>query len=321
MIRHYLSQVLRVLEAAHRAGIMHRDVKKGNILVNEQTGQLWLIDWGLAEFYHPGREYPVRVATRAYKGPELLLNLRDYDYSLDMWSLGCVFGAMLFRKSQLFKGEDDWGQLRKIIKILGTDDLDAYVSRYEVVNKDYERVRRKMGARVARVPWEVFAEAAGVPSIPPAAVDLLNQMLRYDHAERITATDALAHPFLTGEGADTSTWQVPVLEEEHSQAHVMRHGYGYGYGAEDSDDDRAPLPLATAMGIPREREATATVAAVVAERPGPGPRERSGASTTPRPTAAQLQGPEGVEAGPEGGGSGEGSGPRERSGKRRRKSS
>ena len=43
-----------------------------------------LIDWGLAEFYHPGREYNVRVASRYFKGPELLVDLQDYDYSLDM---------------------------------------------------------------------------------------------------------------------------------------------------------------------------------------------------------------------------------------------
>ena len=45
-----------------------------------------LIDWGLAEFYHPGREYNVRVASRYYKGPELLVDLQLYDYTLDIWS-------------------------------------------------------------------------------------------------------------------------------------------------------------------------------------------------------------------------------------------
>ena len=43
-----------------------------------------------AEFYHPGREYNVRVASRYFKGPELLVDLQDYDYSLDLWSLGCM---------------------------------------------------------------------------------------------------------------------------------------------------------------------------------------------------------------------------------------
>jgi casein kinase II subunit alpha len=57
--------------------------------------QLRLIDWGLAEFYHPGTEYNVRVASRYFKGPELLVDFQEYDYSLDMWSLGCMFASMV----------------------------------------------------------------------------------------------------------------------------------------------------------------------------------------------------------------------------------
>lgn len=57
--------------------------------------QLRLIDWGLAEFYHPKRDYNVRVASRYFKGPELLLEMMEYDYSLDLWSLGCMVAAMV----------------------------------------------------------------------------------------------------------------------------------------------------------------------------------------------------------------------------------
>ena len=57
--------------------------------------ELWLIDWGLAEFYHPGKEYNVRVASRYYKAPELLISLQDYDYSLDLFSVGCLTGSLV----------------------------------------------------------------------------------------------------------------------------------------------------------------------------------------------------------------------------------
>jgi len=65
-----------------------RAVKPHNVMIDHSQRKLRLIDWGLAEFYHPGREYNVRVASRYYKGPELLVDLQDYDYALDMWSLG-----------------------------------------------------------------------------------------------------------------------------------------------------------------------------------------------------------------------------------------
>lgn len=73
---------------------MHRDVKPHNVMIDHQQRKLRLIDWGLAEFYHPHKEYNVRVASRYFKGPELLVDLQDYDYSLDMWSLGCMFAGM-----------------------------------------------------------------------------------------------------------------------------------------------------------------------------------------------------------------------------------
>lgn len=53
-------------------GIMHRDVKPHNVMIDHENRKLRLIDWGLAEFYHPGQEYNVRVASRYFKGPELL---------------------------------------------------------------------------------------------------------------------------------------------------------------------------------------------------------------------------------------------------------
>ena len=92
-------------------GIMHRDVKPINIIINHATKELRLIDWGLADFYKDGQEYNVRVASRYYKGPELLVDDKLYHYSLDMWSLGCTMAGMLFKMDPVFKGKDNEDQL------------------------------------------------------------------------------------------------------------------------------------------------------------------------------------------------------------------
>jgi casein kinase II subunit alpha len=83
--RFYMFQLLRALDFVHSNGIIHRDVKPHNVMIDHSRRILRLIDWGLAEFYHPGQDYNCRVASRYFKGPELLINLRDYDYSLDIW--------------------------------------------------------------------------------------------------------------------------------------------------------------------------------------------------------------------------------------------
>jgi casein kinase II subunit alpha len=110
---------------------------------------LRLIDWGLAEFYHPKTEYNVRVASRYFKGPELLVDFQEYDYSLDMWSYGCMFASMvrefdmsevfnaslqfqIFRKEPFFHGHDNYDQLVKITKVLGTDELYMYIDKYNI---------------------------------------------------------------------------------------------------------------------------------------------------------------------------------------------
>jgi casein kinase II subunit alpha len=94
-VRFYILELLKALDFVHSKGIMHRDVKPHNVMIDHARRKLRLIDWGLAEFYHPGTEYNVRVASRPFKGPELLVDFMEYDYSLDMWSLGCMFAGMV----------------------------------------------------------------------------------------------------------------------------------------------------------------------------------------------------------------------------------
>lgn len=98
-IRYYMYHLLKALDICHSKGIIHRDVKPRNIVVDQEKRVLKLIDWGLSEFYIPGFQYNVRVASRPFKGPELLLGYKEYDYSLDIWSVGCTLGAIVSAKN------------------------------------------------------------------------------------------------------------------------------------------------------------------------------------------------------------------------------
>ncbi|GJP53625.1 hypothetical protein CLOM_g12779 [Closterium sp. NIES-68] len=191
-VRYYLYQLLLALDFAHSQGIMHRDVKPHNVMIDHQRRQLRLIDWGLAEFYHPGMAYNVRVASRYFKGPELLVDLEEYDYSLDMWSFGCMLAGMVFRREPFFCGWDNADQLVKIAQVLGTDGLFDYVKRYGV--KMDPHLQLLLGRR-PRKPWSRFVTCDNHHLVSAQAVDLIDRLLRYDHSTRLTAQEAMAHPF------------------------------------------------------------------------------------------------------------------------------
>ncbi|GJT97355.1 casein kinase II subunit alpha [Tanacetum coccineum] len=182
----------KALDFCHSQGIMHRDVKPHNVMIDHEQRKLRLIDWGLAEFYHPGTEYNVRVASRYFKGPELLVDLQDYDYSLDLWSLGCMFAGMIFRKEPFFYGHDNHDQLVKIAKVLGTDELNTYLQRYLL---ELDPQLTALVGRHSRKPWTKFVNADNQHLALPEAIDFLDKLLRYDHQERPTAKEAMAHPY------------------------------------------------------------------------------------------------------------------------------
>ncbi|KAF5958320.1 hypothetical protein HYC85_005545 [Camellia sinensis] len=207
-IRYYIYELLKALDYCHSQGIMHRDVKPHNVMIDHEQRKLRLIDWGLAEFYHPGQEYNVRVASRYFKGPELLVDLQDYDYSLDLWSLGCMFAGMvsvqyvmlivkacavqIFRKEPFFYGHDNYDQLVKIAKVLGTDELNAYLNKYRL---ELDPHLAALVGRHSRKPWTKFINAENQRLAVPEAIDFLDKLLRYDHHERPTAKEAMAHPY------------------------------------------------------------------------------------------------------------------------------
>lgn len=151
--------MLAGLAYLHHKGIIHRDIKGSNILVNNR-GELKLGDFGLARFYHKRRrsDYTNRVITLWYRPPELLFGTTVYGPEVDMWSAGyveficfarhewltlpsrCIM-LELFTKKPIFQGNDEIHQLEFIFKILGTPTPERWPG---VTNLPwYELVRPK----------------------------------------------------------------------------------------------------------------------------------------------------------------------------------
>jgi serine/threonine protein kinase len=198
-IQFMLHQLLQGLDYMHGCNVMHRDLKPANILINANC-DLKICDFGLARNIHDveQQEQPTDlteyVVTRWYRAPEIMLCCPTYTSAIDVWSVGCIFAEMLER-TPLFAGGDFLKQLALIadaVDLSPKEDLEKYVSSKPAL--DY---LAKL-PQTAKLPLKQrFAHWTD-----PNAVDLLERMLCFDPARRITVKEALRHPYLAKWGDD-----------------------------------------------------------------------------------------------------------------------
>ncbi|KAI8904311.1 kinase-like domain-containing protein [Gorgonomyces haynaldii] len=186
--QYFIYQICRGVKYIHSANVLHRDLKPGNLLVNADC-ELKIADFGLARGLTDAADAGFMteyVATRWYRAPEIMLAFRNYTKAIDMWSIGCIFAELLGSKP-LFKGRDYVDQLNKILGVLGTPD-DSTLSR---IGSERAQMYIRSLPKMRKVPW-----AHLYPNATPAALNLLEKLLTFDPAQRITVEEALSHEYL-----------------------------------------------------------------------------------------------------------------------------
>jgi len=187
-IKTLMLQLLSAVSHCHQNWILHRDLKTSNLLMNNR-GTIKVADFGLARRYGD----PVGVGgmtqlvvTLWYRAPEILLGATTYSTAVDMWSVGCIFAELLL-KEPLFQAHGELELLSMIFKLLGPPTKNSW--------PDYSSLPLAKTLSLPSPQAHQFRQK--FQYMTTAGIDLLMSLLAYDPERRISAEEALEHPYFS----------------------------------------------------------------------------------------------------------------------------
>ncbi|KAN0060347.1 hypothetical protein ACQY0O_007676 [Thecaphora frezii] len=222
-IKTLMKQLLSAVALLHSQWIIHRDLKTSNLLMNNR-GMLKVADFGLARTYgDPLGDMTSLVVTLWYRAPELLLGSPTYTSTIDLWSIGCIFAELLLHKP-LFSGKTETEQLSLIFRLLGAPNSNLYPGITSLPSVRDSKVTLSSHTTRSSIRTNLRRHFRYVTE---NAIDLLASLLDYDPEKRISAAEALKHPY---------------FEESPAPAHPDSFGSFPSVAA--GDRRRSPTPTA-----------------------------------------------------------------------------
>ena len=183
LVKSYLFQILIAINFCHSKRILHRDLKPQNLLI-DKDGIIKVADFGLARsFGVPIKTLTHEILTLWYRAPEILLGQKEYSTPVDMWSIGLIFYEMAHRKP-LFAGDCEIDQIFKIFQMFGTPN-----------EKTWPGITKLPEFKLTFPQFKGKGINAYNRNIDNVGLDLLSKMIQLDPSKRISAKQALQHPY------------------------------------------------------------------------------------------------------------------------------
>ncbi|XP_022764107.1 probable serine/threonine-protein kinase At1g54610 isoform X1 [Durio zibethinus] len=266
-IKCYMQQLLSGLDHCHSNGVLHRDIKGSNLLI-DSNGILKIADFGLACHFdhHDSAPMTSRVVTLWYRPPELLLGASHYGVAIDLWSTGCILGE-LYSGKPILPGKTEVEQLHKIFKLCGSP------------SEEYWR-RAKLPRSTVFKPLHPYKRCIveTFKDFPSPVVSLMETLLSIDPVHRRTAAFALKSEFFTTQplACDPSSLpKYPPSKEIDAKLRDEEARRQRAVGNRDSRVDLERRGQKEPLAIPTSNSNTELAASMQRRQPHPNLKSRS----------------------------------------------